>query len=212
MSTEASAQHREGTVPNLRLDGSRWDQLALVREADDATRSEVMRAGVAPAFEDLAGWEWAGNNTGPLPGLAGVRKFMKGFYLGPPRAHGPAGLAQPDPDRPLQGYNIPVKQNGLEAPHLPKPSAEAPKRFGFYRVYRVESGQPFDRYPNALMLDYGLGGNPALDPSRVLRDYLVQVYPDDSTLLLGHAFAAVPGKPALNFFVLRRERQHDFRG
>lgn len=212
MTTEASARHREGPVPNLRPDGSRWDQLALAREADDRTRAEIMHAGVAPAFDELAGWEFAGLNTGRLPGLAGVRKFMKGFYLGPPRAHGPKGLAQPDRDRPLQGYNIPVRQNGIEAAHEPKPSAQTPKRFGFYRVYRVEPGQPFDRYPNALMLDYGLGGNPALDPSRVLRDYLVQVYPDDPTLLLGHAFAAAPGKPALSFFVLRRERQHDFRG
>lgn len=73
-----------GAEGSLRPDGSRWDQLSLVREADDATRAAIMESGGAPGLEDLVGWELAGINTGWLAGLGGVRKFKKGFFEGPP--------------------------------------------------------------------------------------------------------------------------------
>lgn len=191
---------------NLRPDGSRWDQLSLVREADDSVRASIMRTGTAPAFEELVGWELAGINTAWIAGLGGVRKFKKGFYEGAPRV-----ASGPEPF--VQGYNVPVRQNGVGNPHLAKPSDERPKRFGFYRVHRVQEGARDSRYPNALLLDYSLGGNFVLDPANLLRDYLVQVYPDDPELLLGHAFVAVFGlRLSVSYFVLRRMNQHDFGG
>ncbi len=190
---------------SLRPDGSRWDQLSLVREADNATRAAIMRAGTAPSFDELRGWEFAGINTAWVAGLGGVRKFKKGFYEGPARGSGPEPF--------IQGYNVPVRQNGVGNPHVAKPSDERPKRFGFYRVHRVQAGARDARYPNALLLDYSLGGNFALDPSNLLRDYLVQVHPDDPELLLGHAFAAVLGmRIPISYFVLRRMNRHDFSG
>lgn len=190
---------------NLRPDGQRWDALSLYREADDATRRAIMMNGTAPAFEDLVGWELNGVNTGWLAGVAGVRKFRKGFFEGPPRGEGPEPF--------IQGYNVPVKQNGVGNPHLAKPNEAAPKRFGFYRVHPVQQGSRDDHYPNALLLDYSRGGNFALDPSKVLRDYLVQVYPDDPALLLGHAFAALLGlRIPISFFILSRNNRHDFTG
>ena len=67
------------------------------------------------------------------------------------------------------------------------------------------------RYPNALLLDYSLGGNGLFGPP--LRDYVVQVYPDDPDLLLGKAYLALAGlRIPLSFFVLKRLRSHDFAG
>lgn len=194
-----------GAEASLRPDGSRWDQLSLVREADDAARAAIMESGGAPALEDLVGWEFAGINTGWLAGIGGVRKFKKGFYEGPARAAGPEPF--------VQGYNVPVRQNGVGQPHVAKPSDAAPKRFGFYRVHRVQPGARDSKYPKALLLDYSLGGNFALDPANLLRDYVVQVHPDDPELLLGRAYAALLGmRIPVSYFVLKRMNRHDFRG
>lgn len=163
-----------------------------------------MLRGTAPRFEDLVGWEFAGANTLGLTRWIGIRKFTKGFYEGPPRSR-----AGPTPF--VQGYNIVVRQNGDEEPHEYVPSEERPRRHGFYRVYAVDPSARDNRYPNALLLDYSLGGNGPFGPP--LRDYLVQVYPDDPDLLLGKAYIALgPMRIPVSFFVLRRLRRHDFRG
>jgi hypothetical protein len=136
--------------------------------------------------------------------LVGIRKFVKGFYDGKPRAaNGPEPF--------IQGYNINVENNGDDAPHNLKPSKESPKRYGFYRVHEVVPGARDDRYPNALLLDYGLGGNGIFGPP--LRDYLVQIYPDDPDLLLGKAYLNILGlRIPTNFFVLKRLHRHSFTG
>ncbi len=165
-----------------------------------------MRDGTMPAFESLAGREFAGVNTLRVTRLVGIRKFIKGFYAGPARTTG-------GPEPFIQGYNIVVQQNGDDEPHLARPSAERPKRHGFYRVHRVRPADTDSIYANALLLDYSLGGNPWYDPSKVLRDYLVQVYPDDPELLLGHAFVALLGvRLAMSFFVLSRRNEHTYTG
>jgi hypothetical protein len=173
--------------------------------APASTLEAILRAGPAPRFEDLVGWEFNGTNVGFMPGVLGIRKFRKGFYQGPPRA--PEG---PTPF--VQGYNIPVRQNGVGRPHVAKPSDEAPKRFGFYRVYAASQNPRFQRYPQALLLDYGLGDN-GLTPPALLRDYLVQVNPDSPDLLLGSAYLALgPLAIPAGFFILERARQHSFTG
>lgn len=188
----------------LRPDGSRWDQKSLILEASSKDRVRVMEHGTAPALESLVGWEFAGLNSGALVGLLGIRKFKKGFYEGPPRA-------ERGPEPFVQGYNVQTRQNSPDEPHVAKPSDESPKRFGYYRVHRVIQGSGNDRYPNALLLDYGLGGNPFFEPAKLLRDYLVQVYPDDPDFLLGHAYGALgPIRIRLNFFALVRMNRHDF--
>lgn len=165
----------------------------------------IMRDGVAPAFDDLVGWEWDGVNVGFMPGLLGIRKFRKGFYRGPHRvADGPEPC--------VHGYNIPVRQNGVQNEHLAKPSEASPKRFGFYRVYAASQSERYNWYPKALLLDYGMGAN-GLDPSGFLRDFLVRVHPESSDLLLGKAYLALgPIRPAVGFFVLRRMLRHEFKG
>jgi hypothetical protein len=181
----------------------RYTWLQILREIGQGERETLMARGTAPRFEDLAGWEFAGGNALGLTKLIGIRKFTKGFYEGAPRAEGPAPF--------IQGYNIVVRQNGDESPHVYVPSDEKPKRHGFYRVHAVQDGARDARYPNALLLDYSLGGNGLFGPP--LRDYLVQIYPDDPDLLLGKAYVALAGlRIPVSFFVLQRLKKHDFTG
>lgn len=188
----------------LKPNGERYTWLEILRDLSTGQREMMLRAGVAPRFSDLVGWEFGGGNAVPMFRLLGIRKFVKGFYEGPPRA--PRG---PEPF--VQGYNVDVVNNADDEPHILRPSPEAPKRYGFYRVHEVVDGARDDRYPNALLLDYGLGGNGLFGPP--LRDYLVQVYPDDPDLLLGKAYLNLLGvRIPANFFVLKRLHQHDFRG
>jgi hypothetical protein len=191
------------TAANTHPDGTRFSYLDLVKGVSDATRDAVMRAGVAPEFSSLAGWEFDGTNTGAITDLVGIRKFRKGFYEGAPRV--PEG---PQPF--LQGYNVVVAQDGIGKPHVAVPSEAAAKRHGFYRVHAVDPASADNVYPNALLLDYGLGRN-GIEPSGLLRDYLVQVYADDANLLLGRAYVALAGARIHGgYFVLARGRRFDF--
>jgi hypothetical protein len=181
------------------------DVMPLVK-APASELEAKMRAGVAPSFESIVGWEFAGTNTGAMTDLLGIRKFKKGFF----RPATPRSSAGPEPF--VEGYNVVVAQNGIGAPHVAVPNETAPKRHGFYRVHEVVSGAKDDTYPNALLLDYGLGRN-GVDPAGLLRDYLVQIDANDPDLLLGKAYLALLGAriPA-GFFVLVRNNRHEFRG
>lgn len=184
--------------------GDRYDWLGILRDMSNGQRELIMRNGVAPKFDDLAGWEFRGGNTPPIYRLIGIRKFVKGFFEGP-------ALSAKGPEPFIQGYNIPAKNDADDAPHQLEPSKENPKRFGFYRVHRVVEGSRDDKYPNALLLDYSLGGNGLFGPP--LRDYVVQVYPDDPDLLLGKAYLNILGlRISTNYFVLERLHEHSFRG
>lgn len=184
--------------------GQRWTWLSMMREASTAQLEMAFVAGTPPRMEGLAGWEFSGGNCVRIYSLVGIRRFVKGFYQGPDRAS-----SGPSPH--IHGYNIASPRMPDDAPPRCKPSDEAPVRYGFYRVHAVVPGARDSYYPNALLLDYGLGGNGLFGPP--LRDYLVQVYPDDPDLLLGKAYGAVgPLRIPLNFFVLQRWRQHSFAG
>lgn len=188
----------------LQPDGSRYDFVALCR-ASRAVHERILKTGPAPTFEDLAGWEFDGANTRPITAAMGIRKFIKGFYEGPPRT------SRKGPEPYIQGYNIQVHGNDIEAPHVPKPSAENPRRGDFFRVHRVVPGARYSAYPQAMLLNYRLGGDTWV-PSSPLRDYIVQVYPDDKDLLLGIAFYNLGFPMYLSRFILRRRARHDFTG
>jgi len=143
----------------------------------DARREEILRASKAPAFDSLAGYEWIGFNVSALVRMLGLQKFIKGFFQG--NAH-------------LEGYNIPVLQNGLDAPWLAQPSEESPRRFGFYTVTAVDGAAPSRIYPQAVLLDYGASQrNPVRRIERAIRDYLAQPDPADPDVLLGKAYFAL---------------------
>ena len=187
---------------------ARRDIQALLRKRGSELE-KLMREGKAPSYDDLVGWEFAGTNLGAVTDLLGIRKFKKGFYRGDPRvphraSHGPREF--------IQGYNVVVKQNGIANPHVAHPDERAPKRHGFYRVHPVDASAKESKYPNALILHYGLGRNGG-NPAALLRDYLVQPFGDDPDLLLGKAYLAIGGlRIPAGYFVLVRHNQHQFTG
>lgn len=169
--------------------------LELARSPDRRLEA-LLRKGRAPAPETLAGWEWRGYNTPFFAALLGIRKFVKGFFSG---ADG------------LEGYNIPVRQNGLAGDWLQKPNPESPTRFGFYRVAPVVAGARDSLYPGAALLDYGASArNPPWRPERVLRDYLV-ADPEGGEVLIGKAYLALGPRVPSNFFILERLRETKWR-
>lgn len=158
----------------------------------DRLLEEVLLAGTPPAFESLAGWEFNGYNTGDL--AFAIRKFRKGFYK--------------DTDLPeseLGGYNVNIKQSRLAEPWEPVIKGGKPQRHSYYRAYRVRADEKDNLYPNALLLNYDSPRTPKWNPASLLRDYLVQVYPDKPDLLLGKAYVALPfSRLFISFFVLER--------
>jgi hypothetical protein len=151
--------------------------------------------GVTPDVDALVGWEFRGLNTPGWARLAGIKKFVKGFY----RPSGNAGE--------VYGYNCPTVQNRLDHPWCTRPDDRAPRRFGFYRVYRVDPSARDNAYLHALLLDYSQGQNSRHDPTSGLRDYLVQVDPEDRDIYLGKAYYALGGvRVATSFFALERLR------
>jgi hypothetical protein len=185
----------EARQPN----GERFDYVALCL-ATEAQLEDVMRRGVTPDMAGLVGWEFRGYNAFELAELAGIRKFKKGFYLEDPAR---------DPALGIGGYNVQIHANTLGEPWIDKTRGGEPIRHGWFDVYPVSLSEADNKYPGALLLNYGLSPkNFVLDPSRGLRDYLVQVYPDNPDLLLGKAYAAVgPLRLAVAFFVLERHNE-----
>ncbi len=168
---------------------------ALALEA--STRAEletVFVRGATPELEQLIGWEFRGINHPAWASIVGIKKFIKGFFVAD--------------DGRTMGYNCPVVQNVLDGRWHAKPEDGAPKRFGFYEVAAVDATARDNTYLHAVLLDYGKGGNPPLDPTQNLRDYVIQVDPENPDLFLGKAYYAIgPARLATNFFILERHRR-----
>ena len=157
---------------------------------------KVFVRGVTPDIDSLVGWEFRGINhllfRLPITKLFGIKKFVKGFYRDDAR---------------VMGYNIAVENNVLDGRWHLKPSDDSPRRFGFYEVGPVDATSRDNAYLHATLLDYGKGGNPRMDPTSGLRDYLVQVDPRNPDLFLGKAYFALgPVRIRTNFFILERHR------
>lgn len=166
---------------------------AAFYELERASRRELERTllrGARPDLASLAGWEFRGANVPAWARAAGVKKFFKGFY----REGGD-----------VWGYNRAAVQNRLRGAWRVKAGVRAGAPFGFYRVERVDPTSRDNAYLHALLLNYGKGENAPLDPSRGLRDYLVQVDPANPDLFLGKAYYALgPARAAISFFLLER--------
>ena len=149
--------------------------------------------GEAPDAGSLAGWEYRGMNIAPLVKYLGLQKFVKGFFR--------------KADGRLMGYNIAVRQDGLEAPWVARTFSAPAKKFGFFRVCKADTTVTGKRYLNTLLLDYGQGGNGSRNITALIRDYLVRVEKDSDELLLGKAYMAIGrNRIMLSYFVLERLR------
>lgn len=108
----------------------------------------------------------------------------------------------------LRGWNVKLVQNGLDAPHEPKKKRDGgPQTFGHYHVMPAASYQVPGGARQGLMLDYGLGGNPAWDPTGRMRDPLVAIHPGSVELLLGWSYIdlGVASLPTPSYFTLQRD-------
>jgi len=161
----------------------------------DSELEPIFRSGKTPDLKNLLGFEFRGYNVPFITQVLGFRQFKKGFFALP-------GQSPEGPE--IMGFNVLVAQTSLTGKWQALPSEEAPKRYGFYRVYRVKPGETDNKYPNALLLNYGISRN-GLNPARLLRDYLVQPDPQNIDLYLGRAFFAIgPLRVFPSFFVLER--------
>jgi hypothetical protein len=174
--------------------GEAMSPRALALGASSSEQLErAMRRGRAPDLDALVGWQWRGMNVMPWTVIAGIRRFVKGFERRGAETY---------------GYNCPVARGALHEPWRTLPDHAAPKRFGYYLVHKVDPTSRDNAYLDAVLLDYGRGGNPALDPTSLLRDYVVAPDPSDPDLLLGKAYLRLgPAYPAVGFFVLERFRR-----
>ena len=199
-STRTSEEQTDARAPQLAPEPQPSARYLELGETKPAELERVFLRGSTPAMAELAGWEFRGMNQPAWARLAGIKKFVKGFE---DRAAKDAGA-----NTSVFGYNSPAVQNALTDDWITKPEGESAKRFGFYTVKRVDPTSKDNRYLHAVLLNYGEGGNGRFDPTRGLRDYLVQVDPNNPNLLLGKAFYALgPARIATNFFILERLRR-----
>ena len=157
--------------------------------ATSDTLEQVLLDGQAPDLEVIAGNEYRGWNTPFFASWVGILRFKKGFFKD--ETNGGS----------VRGYNKDiVPGGGLMDPWTEKGPGGKAKPFGFYEVQPQSAGM----YPNSVLLNYDCPRNFALDPTKLLRDYVVQVNPDNPHLLLGKAYLALPGKPCVSYFILER--------
>ena len=161
------------------------EYLALIAQPLRELR-RCMLSGEPPVAAELIGREYRGTNMPATTSrLLGIRRFIKGFEQGE--------------DGTVTGYNRRVRGGDLTAAWTASHWRGKP-RFGYFTLTPVEPLGRDNRYPNALLLDYGSGLNKPRDPTTILRDYLVRT---ESGLLLGHAFFAVgPLRIPVGFFAL----------
>jgi len=158
------------------------DRLSFI-EICRLPKTELTRlfgAGIRPQPDQLVDREFRGYNHPKYTGLLGIRKFVKGIFR--------------ENDQ-VEGYNRKVVQNRLEEPWI----VTRAQAFGYYDVMARGT-----KFPNAILLHYGKSRhNPLFEPARLLRDYVVQIYPEEPNLLLGRAYASIFGwEIFLGYFIL----------
>jgi hypothetical protein len=183
------------------LNGQKYDYISLCL-ASDAELENVMKTGIQPSLEKIAGWEFKGYNTLDLTAVLGFRKFKKGFYADDPEKTKNEGIA---------GYNVKIIQNFLGDSWADQKGKDGNSiKHGFYRAYPVRLNEIDNKYPNGVLINYKLGKNFPADPTRLLRDYLVQPYSDNDDLYLGKAYLALgPMRIFVSYFVLERHNKSD---
>jgi hypothetical protein len=201
--TKATRSAREALAYHKEERAMKYSYEALAK-ASQKDLEYAMRAGVTPDMGSLVGFEFKGYNVPFVTQILGFRKFKKGFYL---------DEGESVESGRISGYNVVVVQNRLDQPWIARPGEDNPKRHSFFKVYKVRQAEVDNLYPHALLLNYGIGGNSLFNPARFLRDYLVQVDPENKDLLLGKAYFALgPARVAPSFFVLERYNEARVQG
>lgn len=167
-----------------------------VRGAGRRELAALLRAGHPIEASALDDTEYRGVSLG-LPRFVERltwKTFMKTFHRDPE-----TGV--------LRGWNVRVVQSGVDAKSVPQLRGGVPRAFGHFHVVEArDHGVPAGA-DRALLIHYGLGQNPALDPTRFVRDPLVALNPGSVELLLGWTYVALGpfriGTPS--YFTLERQ-------
>lgn len=195
------------TVQLVNRDGNRYRFEDLCR-IDHAILEELFQRGTAPVLRDLVGWQYKGWNTSSVASLMGIRRFTKGFFI---------GESHRDDYAVIDGYNLWARQKGEPSENwqhadtylsgrLPGPDRKDPRRHGFFKLMKASDSETETLHPHSILFDYTLYANPRTHGGRNLKDFMVQIYEDDTTLLVGKAYNAM-GKarvPLPGFFVMTR--------
>lgn len=157
----------------------------------------LMRDGHPIDPDSLAGWAYRGTSLGlpPLVERLTWKRFQKAFVRDP-------GAAA------VRGWNVRLVQGtDPEAKSEPLRAHGVPRTFGHFAVAPVRDRGVPHGYDRGLLLDYGCGHAPTLDPMSRLRDPIVALRAGDPTLLLGWSYLAVAGRAVgtPSFFLLERE-------
>ena len=173
-----------------RPDGELYDYVSLATSSDEVLE-EILRSSFMPDMDDITGWEFRGYNVSDILTLARMRKFKQGFH------DNEGGF--------IIGYRVKVRQNRLGEAWIDKVKRQESVKHSWCDVCPVRSDELDNIYPNALLFNHACKRNPRLDPSRLRRDYLAQVYPDNKDLLLGKSYIALLHQHVpIGFFVLER--------
>ena len=173
------------------------------RDLCTSTKAQLetyMAGAKGPSLESISGWAFRGWNVlAPHERLVMVilqnTRFFKCFF---PAKDGSGQLV---------GYNLKVKNGGLDDPWTCRPSDEQPASQGHYKVYPTRNRPGKNRYPNAVFLDYAQPENNLFTGSTI-DDYLVQPDPENPDLLMGKAYTHLGILTPATFFILERARPH----
>jgi len=138
---------------------------------------ELLRGGHPIDRTELADRRYRGISLG-LPGWVEAltwKKFGKCFA-----AHD---------DGRIRGWNLRIVQDGLEEPWTAMRCSDGtPRTFGHFEVVPAAEHPTHQGITRGLLIHYGRGHNGRFDPVSLLRDPLVALNPEDSTLLLGWSY------------------------
>ena len=147
----------------------------------------LLAAGRGPDPASLAPYLYRGLSLRlPAPAFSLFGKFGKTFI--------PDGAGH-------RGWNVRMHQNEADDAWRPRVVRGRPVTYGHYRLRPADATDPL---PDALVIDYGLGGNRRLDPLGRVVDYVVAVGGDD--LLLGRMYLRIGGRLVAtpSYFALQR--------
>lgn len=108
-------------------------------------------------------------------------------------------------DGELYGWNVRLKQTGIEGELQPKMRGGKPRCFGFYGVTQSVGYDAPEGCDRGLLIQYRLGPNARFDPLHWVRDPLVSMRQGDASLLLGWSYVHVWGGVwTPSYFALQR--------
>jgi hypothetical protein len=155
----------------------------------------LLASGHAVDPEALAGSSYLGRSLG-LPAV--VERMTWTWFR--------KDFAKRDADGPaVRGWNVRVEQ---DRPHRARRRGDVPWTFGHFEVVPLRGEEsPLPVGGGGVLLDYGRGDNPPLDPTRAVRDPVVAVEPGASDVLLGWTYLRILGRSIAtpSWFVLERD-------